>query len=70
MNGAPFTPGEASAPVPGPEPAGKASTCFIETAGGFEYTGAECMNLMRESGFGEMHTEALGATHTAAIAIK
>jgi len=43
---------------------------LIETAGGFEYTGAECMNWMRQSGFGEMHTEGLGATNTAVVGIK
>ena len=64
VNGAPVTPSEASAPQRGTKPAGKPQH-VIATAGGYEYTGAECMNWMRESGFGEMHTEALGATHTA-----
>ncbi|MFL5030300.1 MAG: hypothetical protein ACJ8E1_10535 [Xanthobacteraceae bacterium] len=69
MNGAPVTPSEASAPRPGTKPAGKPQH-VIATAGGYEYTGAECMNWMRESGFGEMHTEALGGTHAAVVGIK
>jgi hypothetical protein len=43
---------------------------LIETAGGFEYTGAECTSWMREVGFVETRIEPLSDVHTAIIAIK
>jgi ubiquinone/menaquinone biosynthesis C-methylase UbiE len=43
---------------------------LIETAGGFEYTDAECMSWMQEAGFREIRIEPLGATQTAVIGIK
>jgi SAM-dependent methyltransferase len=43
---------------------------LIETAGGFEYTGAECKNWMRQAGFHETRSESLGDVHTAVIGIK
>lgn len=43
---------------------------LIETAGGFEYTGAECRSWMRQVGFCEIRIEPLGDIHTAVIGIK
>ena len=43
---------------------------LIETAGGFEYTAAECAAWMREVGFAETRIEPLGDVHTAVIGIK
>jgi hypothetical protein len=43
---------------------------LIETAGGSEYTGAECMDWMQRAGFGETRIESLGDLHTAVIGIK
>jgi SAM-dependent methyltransferase len=43
---------------------------LIETAGGFEYTGAECKDWLRQAGFQEIRTEPLGDVHTAVIGIK
>jgi hypothetical protein len=43
---------------------------LIETDGGFEYTGAECMDWMRESGFRKTYIEPLGTTHKAIVGIK
>jgi len=43
---------------------------LIETAGGFEYTGAQCTAWMREAGFHETRLEPLGDVHTAVIGIK
>jgi SAM-dependent methyltransferase len=43
---------------------------LIETAGGFEYTGADCKEWMKQAGFVEIRTEPLGDMHTAAIGIK
>lgn len=43
---------------------------LIETAGGFEYTGADCKEWMRQAGFIEIRTEPLGDMHTAVIARK
>ena len=43
---------------------------LIETAGGFEYTGAECRSWMKQFGFREIRIEPLGDIHTAVIGIK
>lgn len=43
---------------------------LIQTAGGFESTSAECMNWMREAGFGETRVVPLSPTHSAVIGIK
>ena len=43
---------------------------LIETAGGFEYTGAECRNWMKQAGFREIRIEPLGDLHTAVIGTK
>lgn len=40
------------------------------SAGGFEYTGADCKEWMRQAGFIEIRTEPLGDMHTAVIARK
>jgi SAM-dependent methyltransferase len=43
---------------------------LIETAGGSEYTGAECKTWMKQAGFHEIRIEPLGDVHTALIGIK
>lgn len=43
---------------------------LIETAGGFEYTDAECTSWMQEAGFREIRIEPLGDTQTAVVGIK
>ena len=43
---------------------------LIETAGGFEYTAAQCIGWMRDCGFGEIRVEALDARESAVIGIK
>jgi len=43
---------------------------LIETANGFEYTGAECTSWMREAGFRDIRIDPLGAAYTAVIGIK
>jgi hypothetical protein len=43
---------------------------LIETAGGFEYTAAQCIDWMRDCGFGEIRVEALDARESAVIGIK
>jgi len=43
---------------------------LIETAGGFEYTEAECTSWMKEAGFRKIRIEPLGGAHTAVIGIK
>ena len=43
---------------------------LIETAGGSEYTGADCKEWMRQAGFIEIRTEPLGDMHTAVVARK
>jgi hypothetical protein len=43
---------------------------LLETAGGSEYTGAECSEWMRQAGFDETRTEPLGDMHTAVIGFK
>jgi hypothetical protein len=43
---------------------------LIETAGGSEYTGAECADWMRQAGFGEVEIEPLGDLHTAIVGRK
>jgi hypothetical protein len=43
---------------------------LIETTGGFEYTAADCMSWMWDSGFNETRIERLGSRHTAIVATK
>jgi hypothetical protein len=43
---------------------------LIETAGGSEYTGAECVTWMQRAGFGQICIEPLGDVHTAVIGVK
>lgn len=43
---------------------------LIETAGGFEYTDAECTSWMQEAGFHEIRIEPLNSIHTAVIGSK
>jgi hypothetical protein len=43
---------------------------LIETTGGFEYTGAECMGWMEESGFHQMRTISLAGGLMAVLATK
>jgi hypothetical protein len=43
---------------------------LIETPGGFDYTGADCMGWMREAGFRETRVVPLVGPHSMAIGIK
>jgi hypothetical protein len=43
---------------------------LIETAGGFDYTGADCLAWLRAAGFAETRAERLGGPHSLAIGIK
>ncbi|HKA79590.1 MAG TPA: methyltransferase, partial [Xanthobacteraceae bacterium] len=43
---------------------------LIETAGGSEYTAAECTDWMRQVGFCEIRSESLGDMHRAVIGFK
>jgi hypothetical protein len=43
---------------------------LIETPGGFDYTGADCMGWMREAGFRETRIVPLVGPHSMAIGIK
>jgi O-methyltransferase domain/Dimerisation domain len=43
---------------------------LIQTAGGFEFTGAECASWMREAGFASVTIEPLGTFYSAVIARK
>jgi tRNA A58 N-methylase Trm61 len=43
---------------------------LIETAGGFEYTAAQCREWMRHVGFRDIRTQPLDDVHTAVIGIK
>ncbi|MDY0882129.1 methyltransferase [Dongia soli] len=43
---------------------------LIETNGGFDYTGADCLGWMREAGFRDGRVTPLTATHSMAVAIK
>lgn len=43
---------------------------LIETAGGFEYTAAECIGWMRDCGFDEMRVEPLDGRESAVIGVK
>ena len=43
---------------------------LIENSGGFDYTGADCMEWMREAGFRETRVEGLTATHSMVIGTK
>ncbi|HEX6012774.1 MAG TPA: methyltransferase [Geminicoccaceae bacterium] len=43
---------------------------LIETPGGFDYTGADCLNWLREAGFGAVHVEPLSGPYSLAVGIK
>jgi hypothetical protein len=43
---------------------------LIETRGGFDYTGAECVSWMKETGFREARAESLAGPHSMVVAIK
>jgi hypothetical protein len=43
---------------------------LIMTAGGFDFTGADCIGWMRETGFRDMHVEPLTSEQSMAIGIK
>ena len=43
---------------------------LIETAGGFDFTGADCQAWMREAGFSQTRVEPLTGTDSMVIAIK
>jgi len=43
---------------------------LIETLGGFDYTGADCIGWMRDAGFGDARVEALGGVHSMVIGTK
>ena len=43
---------------------------LIETRGGFDYTGADCMSWTREAGFRETRVEHLTGPDSMVIAIK
>jgi hypothetical protein len=43
---------------------------LIETSGGFDYTGADCLGWMREAGFRDGQVTPLTATHSMAVAVK
>ena len=48
----------------------KRITMLIETNGGFDYTGADCVGWMREAGFRDAYVERLTGTHSMAVATK
>lgn len=43
---------------------------LIETEGGFDYTGADCIGWMREAGFGQMRVEHLAGPDSMVVGIK
>jgi hypothetical protein len=43
---------------------------LIETAGGFDYTGADCMGWMREIGFRDTRVEHLAGPESMVVGIK
>ncbi len=43
---------------------------LIETPGGFDYTGADCVGWMKDAGFGEAHIVPLEGPHSLAVAKK
>ena len=43
---------------------------LIETPGGFDYTGADCIDWMKEAGFRETRVEHLAGPDSMAIGIK
>ncbi|MHB8886064.1 MAG: methyltransferase [Methylovirgula sp.] len=43
---------------------------LIETPGGFDYTGADCIGWMKQAGFGEVHVAPLEGAHSLAVAKK
>lgn len=43
---------------------------LIETTGGFDYTGADCVSWMREAGFREARIERLSGPYSMATATK
>ena len=47
-----------------------AKTLLIESRGGFDYTGADCIGWMREAGFINCRVIALTGPHSAVIGVK
>ena len=43
---------------------------LIMTAGGFDYTGADCIGWMREAGFRDMRVEPLAGAQTMVVGIR
>jgi hypothetical protein len=43
---------------------------LIETSGGFDYTGADCIGWMHEAGFTDARVEQLGGLHSMVIGVK
>jgi len=43
---------------------------LIETRGGFDYTGADCIGWMREAGFREARVEQLAGPYSMAVGTK
>jgi hypothetical protein len=43
---------------------------LIETRGGFDYTGADCIGWMKEAGFSDTRVVPLAGPHSAVIATK
>ena len=43
---------------------------LIETRGGFDYTGADCIGWMRDAGFSTFRVVPLAGPHSAVIAAK
>lgn len=43
---------------------------LVETAGGFDYTGADCLGWMAEAGFADTYVEPLGGPHAMAVGYK
>jgi hypothetical protein len=43
---------------------------LIETPGGFDFSGADCIGWMKEAGFKEAHAEALGGPNGMVVGIK
>jgi len=42
----------------------------IMTAGGFDFTGADCIGWMREAGFRDMRVEPLTSEHSMVVGMK
>lgn len=43
---------------------------LIETSGGFDFTGADCMGWMKEAGFAETYVQALAGPDSMVVGIK